>query len=147
MCMFEHHTNNAEFLEWLYPWTQHPGVVFVLPLVLCATTAESLTRHWASPHWWLHQFLIFELVYSSPSILLTHMMGESETYETMKKSLPNALPAKHALRNLLPLPPHPGFSWVSIEMILFFFELKGWCCSLCVIWSCSRVLWALVAQW
>lgn len=87
---------NAEFLEWLYPWTQHPGVVFVLPLGSCATTAESLTRHW-SPHLTGGFIsLIFELVYSSPSILLTHMMGESETYETMKKSLPNAL-----LQNML----------------------------------------------
>ena len=62
----------------------------------CATTAESLTRHWALTSPSASSILIFELVYSSPSILFTHMMGESETYETMKKSLPNAL-----LQNML----------------------------------------------
>lgn len=100
VCMFEHHTNNAEFLECLYPWTEHPGVDSVLSFVVllgsCATTAESLTRHWALLLLLASSVLIFELVYSSPSIPFTHMMGEGETYETMKKSLPNVL-----LQNML----------------------------------------------
>ena len=69
---------------------------FVVLFGSCATTAESLTRHLALTSLSASSVLIFELVYSSSSILFTHMMGESETYETMKKSLPNAL-----LQNML----------------------------------------------
>ena len=132
--MFEHHTNNAEFLEWLYPWTQHPGggwrsLLCPSPWFLCnhsrvldKALGPHLTVGFISFNLWVSLFLTFHTAYSYD--------GREWNLWNYEEKFAKCSPAKHALSNLLPLP-SPWIFMVSIRNDITFFELKGWCCSLC----------------